>query len=106
MYDYSPNYLRESQVDGSIKICSNQVFWVLPTLDRPFPREKRYEGIQVNACRYPVVPVLFALGAFAISVNQILVDPVESAWGLGFVLLGVPVYLAWARRGYVRENTR
>jgi APA family basic amino acid/polyamine antiporter len=55
---------------------------------------------------YPVIPVLFALGAFAIGINQILVDTVESLWGLGFVLLGIPVYYKWARRGYAREKTR
>jgi APA family basic amino acid/polyamine antiporter len=53
---------------------------------------------------YPVVPALFALSAFTIGVNQVLTDPVESLWGLGFVLLGVPVYLGWARRGYVQET--
>jgi APA family basic amino acid/polyamine antiporter len=53
---------------------------------------------------YPVVPALFALSAFTIVANQILTDPLESMWGLGFVLLGVPVYLGWARRGYVKER--
>jgi len=53
---------------------------------------------------YPVVPALFAVSAFGIVVNQILSDPGESALGLGFVLLGVPVYYAWARRGYVKES--
>jgi len=54
---------------------------------------------------YPLTPVVFAISAFAIVVNQVITDPVESAWGLGFVLLGAPVYYAWARKGYKKERT-
>jgi APA family basic amino acid/polyamine antiporter len=54
---------------------------------------------------YPLVPALFAASAFAIVINQVVADPVESALGLGFVLLGVPVYYAWARRGYRKETS-
>jgi len=54
---------------------------------------------------YPLTPVIFAMSAFAIVVNQVITDPVESAWGLGFVLLGIPVYYAWARKGYIKEKT-
>jgi APA family basic amino acid/polyamine antiporter len=61
---------------------------------------------QYSAWGYPVAPALFALSAFAIVVNQVLADPSESIIGLGFVLLGVPVYLAWARKGLVKEKTR
>jgi APA family basic amino acid/polyamine antiporter len=52
---------------------------------------------------YPIVPGLFAISAFAIVVNQFIADPTESALGLGFVLMGVPVYWAWARKGYRKE---
>lgn len=50
---------------------------------------------------YPAVPVLFALAAFAIVANQVWAQPVDSALGLGMVLLGVPVFYArgWAGRG-------
>jgi APA family basic amino acid/polyamine antiporter len=53
---------------------------------------------------YPLVPAVFAASAFAIVINQVVADPLESALGLGFVLLGVPVYFAWARRGYRKET--
>jgi hypothetical protein len=53
---------------------------------------------------YPFVPIVFGLSAFAIVVNQVVADPAESALGLGFVLLGVPVYYAWARSRYSREK--
>lgn len=47
---------------------------------------------------YPVVPVVFALSAFAIVANQVAAEPVDSALGLGFVLAGWPVYALWTRR--------
>jgi APA family basic amino acid/polyamine antiporter len=46
---------------------------------------------------YPVVPIAFALSAFAIVANQVASLPVESAIGLGLVLVGLPVYLIWGR---------
>lgn len=57
-----------------------------------------------SAWGYPFVPAIFALSAFAIVVNQVITDPGESMIGLGFVLLGVPVYYLWGRRGYVKET--
>jgi basic amino acid/polyamine antiporter, APA family len=47
---------------------------------------------------YPVVPIVFALSAFAIVVNQVVTEPVDSAVGLGLVLLGWPVYHFWSRK--------
>lgn len=41
---------------------------------------------------YPVLPVMFALASFAVVVSQVVADPVNTAIGLGIVLLGVPVY--------------
>ncbi len=49
---------------------------------------------------YPVVPAVFALAAFAIVVNQVVAEPRDSAFGLGMVVLGYPVYRLWARAGY------
>ena len=50
---------------------------------------------------YPVVPLVFALSAFAIVANQIVTAPTESLTGLGMVVIGLPVYAVWARRGAV-----
>jgi APA family basic amino acid/polyamine antiporter len=47
---------------------------------------------------YPAVPAIFALCAFAIALNQIASDPVNSMIGLGLVLVGLPVYWIWAAR--------
>ena len=42
---------------------------------------------------YPVLPVIFSLAAFLVVVSQVVADPVNTAIGLGMVLLGAPVYL-------------
>jgi APA family basic amino acid/polyamine antiporter len=54
---------------------------------------------------YPLVPAIFALSAFAIVANQVVAEPVESLTGLGLVLVGLPVYHFWARRGYRRPDS-
>lgn len=58
----------------------------LPDAPRPF----RVPG-------YPLPPVLFVLAAAAIVVNQVIEQPVQSALGLGIVLLGAPAYALWKR---------
>ncbi len=46
---------------------------------------------------YPAVPVIFIASSLYIVINQILHDPAESAVGLLFVLIGLPVYFLWLR---------
>lgn len=53
---------------------------------------------------YPWVPILFAGAAFLIVANQIVAEPLDSALGLGMILLGLPVYL-WAARHRTRTET-
>jgi len=53
---------------------------------------------------YPWVPLIFALSAFGIVANQVASDLAGSLSGLGLVLLGLPVYYLWARRGYRRSS--
>jgi basic amino acid/polyamine antiporter, APA family len=48
---------------------------------------------------YPVLPAVFAIAAFAVVINQVVSDPVSTGKGLGLVLLGLPVYYFWARKG-------
>jgi APA family basic amino acid/polyamine antiporter len=61
-------------------------------------RRRREYQPAVRVPGYPAVPVLFAAAAFAVVAIQIRSQPVDSVLGLGFVLLGLPVYLAWVRR--------
>jgi APA family basic amino acid/polyamine antiporter len=41
---------------------------------------------------YPVLPVIFIVAAFLVVVSQVVADPLNTALGLGLVLLGLPVY--------------
>jgi APA family basic amino acid/polyamine antiporter len=47
---------------------------------------------------YPIVPIVFIVAALVIVAIQVAAEPVNSAIGLGLVLVGWPVYAAWARK--------
>ncbi len=47
---------------------------------------------------YPIVPAIFIISAFAIVINQILSNVVESMVGLLLVLIGLPVYHLWVKK--------
>ncbi|MEN8376823.1 MAG: amino acid permease [Gemmatimonadota bacterium] len=52
----------------------------------------------------PLVPGLFIVGALGVVASQVALQPLDSAAGLGFVLLGLPVYFFWeARRAHHRR---
>jgi APA family basic amino acid/polyamine antiporter len=48
---------------------------------------------------YPVVPVLFVAIALWFVYNTLTTDPRDSLMGLFLVLLGLPAYFYWRRRG-------
>jgi APA family basic amino acid/polyamine antiporter len=48
---------------------------------------------------YPVAPLLFVIASFAIVAWTLAANLRDSAIGLGLVLLGLPVYALWMRRG-------
>jgi APA family basic amino acid/polyamine antiporter len=47
---------------------------------------------------YPFTPALFVLAAALIVLNTIVSQPLQSALGIGVVLLGAPAYVIWRRR--------
>lgn len=47
---------------------------------------------------YPVVPVLFLLGAAMLEVSTLVHQPRESVAGIVLILIGLPFYFYWARR--------
>jgi APA family basic amino acid/polyamine antiporter len=51
-----------------------------------------------RAWGYPWTPLVFIVTALAFVFNTLVERPIESLWGLGIVVLGVPAY-AWWRRG-------
>src|SRR5215469_15410287 len=46
---------------------------------------------------YPLAPLLFVAGAAGIVFNQVRANPGDSVFGLGLILLGLPVYFVWSR---------
>ncbi|MEO5898314.1 MAG: amino acid permease [Vicinamibacterales bacterium] len=57
--------------------------------DRPRP---------YRAWGYPVIPLIFVIGASAFVVNTLMERPTESLIGLGILLTGIPVYMYSTRR--------
>ncbi|HVH71937.1 MAG TPA: amino acid permease, partial [Candidatus Dormibacteraeota bacterium] len=64
-----------------------------PDLPRPY-----------RAWGYPVVPAIFVVGAFALTVNLFVQRPVRSAIGLLLILAGLPFYRHWTRASLVAGN--
>ena len=56
-----------------------------------------------RAAGFPAAPVLFAIVCLVMALNQIVSDPFNGLWGLGLVLLGLPVYFVW-RRLHARDR--
>jgi len=51
---------------------------------------------------YPLVPALFVLAAIYVVASSVRQNPGNAAKGAGLLLLGVPVFFAWRRRGALR----
>jgi len=62
--------------------------WKRPDADRPY-----------KAFAYPVLPLLYILAASGIMSVILLYKTSTAGMGMLIVLLGVPVYWLWARRG-------
>ncbi|MCH7601701.1 MAG: amino acid permease, partial [Planctomycetes bacterium] len=75
-------------------IYTEWIFFGLMTIGLFILRRRNIRG-SYSAWGYPILPAIFVASSFAIVINQIIVDPKESSIGLGFVLLGLPVYYLW-----------
>jgi basic amino acid/polyamine antiporter, APA family len=60
-----------------------------PDLPRPY-----------RAVGYPVVPIIFLLGAVAMLANSAINNSRETLIGFGVILLGIPVFYLWKGRGF------
>jgi APA family basic amino acid/polyamine antiporter len=62
-------------------------------------RKKRPELYRpYHTLGYPLVPVLFVLGASILLVSTLFDRPRESLMGIGLILLGLPFYFYWKKR--------
>lgn len=79
-------------------IFSGWIFYAAATLAVVVLRRRRPELKRpYRVWGYPVLPVAFSVAALAIVGNALVRSPRESGIGLGLVLAGVPIYLAWRR---------
>ncbi|MBW1688813.1 MAG: amino acid permease, partial [Deltaproteobacteria bacterium] len=74
-------------------------FWIAATSAVFTLRRKRPDLPRpYRAWGYPVVPALFIAASAGILLNTVIEKPVEALAGIGFMALGVPVYLFWRRK--------
>ncbi len=78
-------------------VYTEWIFFGLMALGLLRIRRRTEVARQYSCWGYPVVPIVFALAAFAIAGHAAVTSPSESVQGLGLVLLGVPVFLVWSR---------
>ena len=51
---------------------------------------------------YPIVPIIFLLGAVAMLLNALIEQPWSTMRDFSIILIGIPVYFAW--RWYAGRN--
>ncbi len=61
-------------------------------------RRRKGPGTSFQTPAYPWVPLAFVLAAAGIALSTIVADPLHAAYGIGLVLLGVPLYLLFRHR--------
>ncbi|MGH7645841.1 MAG: APC family permease, partial [Gemmatimonadales bacterium] len=67
-------------------------------------RERGSGGEAFRVPGFPWVPALFILSAIYVLVSSVAANPGNAASGGGLILLGVPVFLYWRRRGRTGER--
>jgi len=64
-----------------------------------FRRTRRDAERPYRVFGYPVTPLVFIVPSFAFVVNTLIEEPAEAGAGLALLAAGLPVYLAFRRRG-------
>jgi len=86
-------------------VYTEWIFFGLMAVGLILLRRRPHYQPAVRVPGYPLVPAAFALAAFLVVGIQIWSQPLDSLLGLGFVSLGLPVYLAWARSRRAQGGT-
>jgi len=75
------------------------LFWIFAAA-AVFTLRKKYPNLQrpYKTWGYPVVPAVFIIALSGVLLNAIIQRPVESLTGVGFTLLGIPVFYIWKRK--------
>jgi basic amino acid/polyamine antiporter, APA family len=85
-------------------IYTEWIFFALLAIGIVIVRRRRDYTAGWRMPGVPIVPVVFAIVSFAIVINQIRIDLVNSAIGLALVLAGFPVYWIWGRRRWQSDQ--
>jgi APA family basic amino acid/polyamine antiporter len=69
------------------------IFYILTIIGIFILRKKRPDAERpYKAFGYPVLPVIYIILAVAFCIGLVFASPTYSLWGLGIVLLGIPLY--------------
>jgi APA family basic amino acid/polyamine antiporter len=79
-------------------VYTEWIFFALLAASLFFLRRRPGYAPAYRVWGHPMLPALFVMSSAAIVINQIVIDPVDSATGLLLVLVGLPIHLIWARR--------
>ena len=88
-----------------LAIFAEWLFYMITATTIFYYRRRLPKATTYRVWGYPFLPTLFIVSTAAIVVNQIMAQPIESASGLLFVLLGLPVYYTWARKPTIHDRS-
>jgi APA family basic amino acid/polyamine antiporter len=78
-------------------IYTEWIFFALMAIGLMLARRRPGYAPAYRVWLYPALPVLFAVSALAVALNQMASNPADSAIGLLLVLAGWPIYQVFLR---------
>src|SRR6184192_1019827 len=81
-------------------ISAALIFYILTILGIIVLRQKRPDAERpYKAFGYPIIPVLYIIGAAVITIVLFVYQPAQTWPGLAIVAIGIPVYFIWRKVG-------